>query len=70
MSFAISEFAISKMIEIALTGNLPKEAYEEFVLLTEQRIKQFGKRFACWSPYLNSMAGTVPYKTSFITTRI
>lgn len=31
------------MIEVALTGKLTKEAYDEFVPLTEQRIKQYGK---------------------------
>lgn len=43
MSFEITEIAEGKVIEVALTGKLTKEAYEEFVPLTEQRIQQFGK---------------------------
>lgn len=43
MSFQVTEIAEGKVIEVALTGKLTKESYEEFVPLTEQRIKQFGK---------------------------
>jgi hypothetical protein len=43
MSFEVTEIAEGKIIEVALTGKLTKEAYEEFVPLTEERIKQYGK---------------------------
>ncbi|KAA5543102.1 STAS/SEC14 domain-containing protein [Roseiconus nitratireducens] len=43
MSFEITEVADGRIIEVDLTGKLTKEAYEQFVPLTEQRIKQFGK---------------------------
>ncbi|MBD3676117.1 MAG: STAS/SEC14 domain-containing protein [Planctomycetaceae bacterium] len=43
MSFEITEIAEGKIIEVELAGKLSKEAYEEFVPLTEERIKQFGK---------------------------
>lgn len=43
MSFEITEIAEGKVIEVALTGKLTREAYEEFVPLTEQRIRQFGR---------------------------
>lgn len=43
MSFHVVEIANGKVIQIALQGKLTKEAYEEFVPLTEQRIQEFGK---------------------------
>lgn len=43
MSFEITEIADGKIVEVELSGKLAKEAYEEFVPLTEERIKQFGK---------------------------
>jgi len=43
MSFEVTEIAEGKVIEVALSGKLTKEAYEEFVPLTEKRIQQFGK---------------------------
>lgn len=43
MSFRVTEIADGKIIEVELTGKLSKEAYEQFVPLTEQRIQQYGK---------------------------
>lgn len=43
MSYEITEIAAGKVIEVVLTGKLSKEAYQEFVPLTEERIKQYGK---------------------------
>ncbi|MEX1026979.1 MAG: STAS/SEC14 domain-containing protein [Candidatus Paceibacterota bacterium] len=43
MSFEIEEIADGKVIEVAISGKLTQEAYDAFVPLTEQRIKQFGK---------------------------
>ncbi len=43
MSFAITEVAQGKIIEVHLTGKLTAEAYEQFVPLTEAKIKQHGK---------------------------
>ena len=43
MSYEITEVAEGRTIEVALTGKLTKEAYEEFVPLTERRINQYGK---------------------------
>lgn len=43
MSFAVSETLNGKLIEVKVTGKLTKEAYQEFVPLTESAIKQHGK---------------------------
>ena len=43
MSFEVKEIAEGRIIEVQLTGKLTKEAYERFVPLTEERIKQFKK---------------------------
>ncbi|GIW97660.1 MAG: hypothetical protein KatS3mg111_0993 [Pirellulaceae bacterium] len=43
MSFSVTEIAEGKIIRVELQGKLTKEAYEMFVPLTEERIKQFGK---------------------------
>ena len=43
MSFQITEIADGKIVEVNATGKLTKEAYEEFVPMTEQKIKAHGK---------------------------
>jgi hypothetical protein len=43
MSFAVSETTQGKNIEVEITGKLTKEAYEQFVPLTEAAIKEHGK---------------------------
>lgn len=43
MSFEITEVAQGRVIEVSVAGKLSKEAYEEFVPMTEERIKEFGK---------------------------
>ncbi len=43
MSFAITESAVGNIIEVEASGKLTKEAYEEFVPMTEQKIKDHGK---------------------------
>ncbi len=43
MSFAITESAVGNIIEVEASGKLTKEAYEEFVPMTEQKIKEHGK---------------------------
>lgn len=43
MNFEVTELAEGRIIEVQLSGKLTKEAYEHFVPLTEERIKQFGK---------------------------
>ena len=43
MSFTIEESAIGNIFEVHATGKLTKEAYEEFVPMTEARIKESGK---------------------------
>lgn len=43
MAYAITEAADGHVIEIEIQGKLSKQAYEEFVPLTERRINQYGK---------------------------
>ncbi len=43
MSFVITEHAEGKIIEVQITGKLSKEAYEQFVPMTEAKIEEFGK---------------------------
>ncbi|WP_404308550.1 SpoIIAA family protein [Neorhodopirellula lusitana] len=43
MSFALNEIAAGKVIEVDVTGKLTKEAYAEFMPMTEERIKEHGK---------------------------
>jgi hypothetical protein len=43
MSFAITEHAEGKVVEVQITGKLSKEAYEQFVPMTEAKIEEFGK---------------------------
>ncbi|MBS0203630.1 MAG: STAS/SEC14 domain-containing protein [Planctomycetes bacterium] len=43
MSFEITETLEGKIIEVQVTGKLSKEAYQEFVPLTEAAIQQHGK---------------------------
>lgn len=43
MSFTIEESAIGNVVEVHATGKLTNEAYEEFVPMTEARIKECGK---------------------------
>ena len=43
MTFTIKETAIGNIIEINATGKLTKEAYEQFVPLTENIVNEHGK---------------------------
>lgn len=43
MSFIITESMKGRVIEITVSGRLTKEAYDEFVPLTEQAIREYGK---------------------------
>ena len=43
MSFAVTEHAEGKIIEVQLSGKLTKEAYEQFLPATEAKIEEFGK---------------------------
>ncbi|MBS0204848.1 MAG: STAS/SEC14 domain-containing protein [Planctomycetes bacterium] len=43
MSFVLSEKLDGKLIEVQVTGKLTKEAYEEFVPITEAAIQKYGK---------------------------
>lgn len=43
MTFAIREKLDGKVIEVDVTGKLTKEAYTEFVPITEAAIQRFGK---------------------------
>ena len=43
MSFAITESAAGNELEVHATGKLTKEAYEKFVPMTEEKIKEHGK---------------------------
>jgi hypothetical protein len=43
MAYQVAELAEGRVIEVELSGKLSKQTYEEFVPLTEARIKQFGK---------------------------
>ena len=43
MSFEITEIADSNILEVSVTGTLTKEAYTQFVPMTEAAIKQYGK---------------------------
>ncbi|HEY4259507.1 MAG TPA: STAS/SEC14 domain-containing protein [Schlesneria sp.] len=43
MSFTLTEKLDGKVIEVAVTGKLTKEAYEQFVPVTEAAIKRHGK---------------------------
>lgn len=43
MSFEVVETAIGNVIEVHVTGKLTKEAYEAFVPMTEEKIREFGK---------------------------
>ena len=42
MSFEISEVAEGNVVAVSLTGKLTKEAYESFVPMTEELIRQHG----------------------------
>ncbi len=41
MSFVITETAAGKIVEVQVTGKLSKQAYEQFVPMTEAKIKYF-----------------------------
>lgn len=43
MSFRIVEATAGNLIEVHATGKLTREAYEAFVPMTEQKIKEHGK---------------------------
>ena len=43
MSFAITEASAGNIVEVEATGKLTKEAYESFVPMTEEKIKEHGK---------------------------
>ena len=43
MSLTIRETAVGNLVEVEATGKLTKEAYEQFVPITEARIKEHGK---------------------------
>jgi len=43
MSYTVSEVAQGNVIEVNITGQLTKEAYADFVPMTEAKIRQFGK---------------------------
>lgn len=43
MSFTITETARANIVEVQATGKLTKEAYEQFVPMTEEKIKEHGK---------------------------
>ena len=43
MSFEITESAIGNLVEVHATGKLTSEAYESFVPMTEEKIKEHGK---------------------------
>ena len=43
MSFQITETAVGNVIEVEATGKLTKKAYEAFVPMTEEKIKEYGK---------------------------
>jgi hypothetical protein len=48
MSFEITELVEGKIIELQISGKLTRDAYEEFVPITEAAIKQHGKiRILC-----------------------
>ncbi len=41
MSFTVTETAVDNLVEVHATGKLTKEAYEEFVPMTEAKIRYF-----------------------------
>lgn len=43
MSFEITETAVGNIVEVHATGKLSKEAYEAFVPMTEEKIREHGK---------------------------
>ncbi|MEZ6062132.1 MAG: STAS/SEC14 domain-containing protein [Planctomycetaceae bacterium] len=43
MSFEIIETAVGNVIEVHATGKLTKEAYQAFVPMTEEKIREHGK---------------------------
>ncbi|MCA9213490.1 MAG: STAS/SEC14 domain-containing protein [Planctomycetales bacterium] len=43
MSFKVTETAVGNIVEVQATGKLTKEAYESFVPMTEEKIKEHGK---------------------------
>lgn len=43
MSFSVTESMEGKLIEVEITGTLTKEAYQEFVPMTEAAIKKHGR---------------------------
>ncbi len=43
MSFEVTEVAEGNVVAVSLTGKLTKEAYESFVPMTEELIRQHGK---------------------------
>lgn len=43
MSFNIVESATGNIVEVHASGKLTKEAYEDFVPMTEEKIKKYGK---------------------------
>ncbi len=43
MSFEITETTVGNVVEVHATGKLTKEAYELFVPMTEEKIREYGK---------------------------